>query len=254
MKCKNCGATLDEGALFCRRCGTAAPPAPEPKPKRAAGKKRANTGWLANVLAPIKGIGAWFADAFLRIKDRFADLKQAKIFKNRRLMMLIGAVAALLLVLIIVIASASSCCRTKQPKTPDDTAAAVIEALESGDGEALYRMTELSRAVLGAHPETFGAGDTPEAVMRGYYERLAGDLHGRLTEEYGEGFRLIGTLQTTVIDDTSIFETNRALGLEATQYAEISGPLSVDGETVTEIHIVAVELDGEWKPLVVYLY
>ena len=44
------------------------------------------------------------------------------------------------------------------------------------------------------------------------------------------------------------------LGLEATQYAEITGPLTVNGEQVKNIHIVAVELNGEWKPLVVYLY
>lgn len=254
MKCRNCGATLDEGALYCRKCGTSVAPLPETKPKRATGKKRANNGWLARIAAWIEGIAAWCSDAFMRIKDWFAGLKRSKFFKNRRLLMLTGVGAALLLVLIIVIASAASCGKAKKYRTPEETAAAVIEALEAGDGKTLCELTKLSENVLGKHPETFGAGDSPEAVMQGYYERLAGDLYTSLSAQYGKGFKLSGQLETTIVTDTSIFETNRALGLEAAQYAEIAGPLSVDGATVTNIHIVAVELNGEWKPLVVYLY
>ena len=254
MKCKNCGATLDEGALYCRKCGTAVPQKPESKPKRAAGGKRAKTGWLNRVSALIDGIRAWCVDAFAAVKGWFQNLGRSAFFRNRRLLMLTGIGAALLIVLIIVIASAASCKKTKTYKSPDEVTAAVFEALETGDGEKLYEMTELSVKVLGEHTEIFGEGGTPEEVMRGYYERLADELYTALTEQHGKGFRLSGTFETTIITDAAIFETNRALGLEAAQYAEISGPLSVDEEIAKSIRIVAVELNGAWKPVVVYLY
>ena len=254
MKCKNCGATLDEGALFCRRCGTAVSQKPDAKPARAVGGKRTQNKRLERITAAVKGIGAWFSDVFTRVKGWFTGLFQSAFFQNRRLLMLTGVGAALLVVLIIVIASAASCKKTKSYKTPDEVTAAVLEALEQGNGEQLYEMTALSREVLGKHTEIFGEGDTPEAVMRGYYERLADDFSEKLSTQYGKGFRLTGTFETTVITDTSIFETNRALGLEAAQYAEITGPLSVDEEIATSIRIIAVELDGAWKPVVVYLY
>lgn len=251
MKCKNCGATLDEGALYCRKCGTAVPQKPESKPKRAAGAK---AGWLERVTALIDGIRTWCVNAFAAGKGWVQNLGKSAFFRNRRLLMLTGAGAALLLVLIIVIASAASCKKTKTYKSPDEVTAAVLEALETGDGEKLYEMTELSVKVLGEHTEIFGEGNTPEEVMRGYYKRLADELYTALTEQHGKGFRLSGTFETTIITDAAIFETNRALGLEAAQYAEISGPLSVDEEIAKSIRIVAVELNGAWKPVVVYLY
>ena len=252
MKCKNCGATLDEGALFCRKCGTAAPKTPETETRSEKG-----TGvsvWKDRISGIFAGIKTRFTDAIAWIKGRFSDLKNAQFWKNRRLLMLTGAGAALLLVLIIVIASVASCKKTQKYRTPEALAAAVIEALNEGDGERLFKMAKLSENLLGVHTETFGGGETPEAVMKGYYERLAGDLNTRLTEQYGTEHRLEGQLETTIVADTSIFETNRALDLEAAQYAEISGPLTLNGESVTNVHIVAVELDGEWKLLVVYLY
>ena len=156
--------------------------------------------------------------------------------------------------LIVVIVCAVSCKKPVKYETPEKLTEAVIESLEKGDGKTLYEMTGLSHKVLGEHTELFGTGDTPEAVMQGYYERLAGDLSAELTAEYGEGCRLEGETETTVVTDTTIFEANRALNLEAEKYAEITGPLSVNGESVANLRIVAVEMDGEWKLLVVYLY
>ena len=74
MKCKNCGATLDEGALFCRKCGTAVPQTPEPTQKK-------------------------------RLAFKLPDL--SGLLKNRRLLVSLGAGLALLLVLIIVIVAVS---------------------------------------------------------------------------------------------------------------------------------------------------
>jgi len=259
MKCKNCGATLDEGALFCRKCGTAVAEKPAPKPvqtKRKQTKRGGSgaSGLLDRILGFFSAVGEWFSRAFAWIGDRFTAIRNAKIWKNRRLLMTIGAALALLVLLIVVISCAASCRKPEKYQTPDEVTAAVVEALEQGDGEKLYRMSTLSEKALGVHTETFGAGDTPEAVMRGYYARLAGDLQMQLAERYGKEYRLEGQLTTKIVSDTSIYETNRALGLEAAEYAEISGPLSVSGETVTNIHIVAADVDGEWKLLVVYLY
>ena len=255
MKCKNCGATLDEGALFCRRCGTSVPQEPEPEPKRKhKAKKTALSGIKDRVFGWFGKVGKWFSGMFAQIRNRFARLKTAKPAQKRRFLLLSGACAALLVVLIVVIVCAASCKKPRKYETPEKLTEAVIETLEKGDGEALYEMTGLSVKVLGEHTELFGAGDTPEAVMRGYYERLAGDLFTELTAQYGEGFRLEGETETTIVTDTTIFETNRALGLEAERYAEVTGPLTVNGESVTNLRIVAVELDGAWKLLAVYLY
>lgn len=254
MKCKNCGAPLDEGALFCRRCGTAAPETPEPKQKELTISLPDLTDVKDRISGFFRGIGAWFSGLFQRIGNRLKGLKDTPFFQNKRLLMLTGAGAALLAVLIIVIACAASCKKSAAYKTPEDVTAAVVKALETGDGEKLYEMTKLSEQVLGAHTETFGAGDTPEAVMQGYYKRLAGDFSAQLAERYGRNAALEAQTESEIITDASIFEANRALGLEAAQYAEITGTLSVNGETATNIHIVAVDLDGEWKPLVVYLY
>ena len=255
MKCKNCGATLDEGALFCRRCGTSVPQEPEPEPMRKHKAKKAVfsgitdriTGWFGK-------LGKWFSGTYAQIRNRFAGLKTAKPEQKRRFLLLSGACAALLVVLIVVIVCAVSCKKPVKYETPEQLTETVIETLEKGDGETLYNMAGLSHKVLGEHTELFGAGDTPEAVMQGYYERLAGDLHAGLTAEYGEGYRLEGETETTIVTDTAIFETNRALGLEAERYAEVTGPLYVGDAFVTNLRVVAVELDGEWKLLAVYLY
>ena len=253
MKCKNCGATLDEGALFCRKCGTSVPKVPEPKPVKKT-KKTATSGITDRTAGWFGQVGKWFSGTFAEVRNRFAGLKTAKPAQKRRFFLLAGTFATLLVVLIVVIAWAVSCNKPVKYETPEALTEAVIDALEKGDGKTLYEMTGLSVKVLGEHTELFGAGDTPEAVMQGYYERLAGDLYSELTSEYAEGYRLEGKTETTIVTDTTIFETNRALGLEATQYAEVTGPLTVDGESVTNLRVVAVELDGEWKLLAVYLY
>ena len=177
MKCKNCGATLDEGALFCRKCGTAAPREPEPMPQkrvrqRSDGKSR---------------IAEWFAKCFAWGKDRFERIRQARIWKNKRFLTVSGAALALLVVLIVVIVSAASCGGKTRIvfETSDDVIAAAIEALEQGDGERLWKMTETSEQLLGAHPEVFGEGDSPEAVMQRYYVQLADDFYTRMAERYG---------------------------------------------------------------------
>ena len=46
---------------------------------------------------------------------------------------------------------------------------------------------------------------------------------------------------------------NRALDIDATQYATISGPLLIGGDTVATISLTAVEWDGGWRLLIVYL-
>lgn len=247
MKCKNCGATLDEGALFCRKCGTAVPETPAPKRSALTAAKDRIVGFFA-------GVGAWCSAAIAKIGDGISKLKDSGLLKKRRFLMMCGAALLLLIVLIVVIACAASCKKTVKYETPDELSVAVVETLNAGDGEKLYEMAKLSEKALGVHTEIFGAGDTPETVMQRYYTRLAGDLETTLTERYGGEYRLEGQLETTIVADTSIFETNRTLGLEAARYAEITGPLSVNGEQVTNIRIVAVETDGEWKLIVVYLY
>ncbi|MBR4905431.1 MAG: zinc ribbon domain-containing protein [Clostridia bacterium] len=253
MKCKNCGATLDEGALFCRRCGTSVPKVPEPEPKQKA-KKTVFSGIWDRVSGWFGRVGKWFSGTYAMIRNRLAGLKTAKPAQKRRFLLLAGTFAALLVILIVVIACAVSCKKPVKYETPEKLTEAVIETLEKGDGEALYSMAGLSHKVLGEHTELFGAGDTPETVMQGYYERLAGDLYAELTAEYGEGYRLEGQTETTVVTDTTIFEANRALNLEAEKYAEITGPLYVGDAFVKNLRIVAVELDGAWKLLAVYLY
>ena len=255
MKCKNCGATLDEGALFCRKCGTSVTKMPEPEPKRdRKAKKTALSGISDRVSGWFGKVGQWFSGTIAMIRNRFAHLKTAKPAQKRRFLLLSGACAALMIVLIVVIVCVASCKPTVRYETPEKLTEAVVEALEKGDGKALYSMAGLSVKVLGEHTETFGKGDTPEAVMQGYYERLAGDLYADLTARYGEGYQLESTPETTLVTDTTIFETNRALNLEAERYAEIRTPLSVGGDPVTNLYLVAVELDGEWKLLAVYLY
>ena len=253
MKCKNCGATLDEGALFCRRCGTSVPQEPDPKPTKKA-KKTALSGITDRVAGWFGKVGKRVSGTFAQVRNRFARLKTAKPAQKRRFLLLAGTFAALLVVLIVVIACAVSCKKPVKYETPEKLTEAVIESLEKGDGKTLYEMTGLSHKVLGEHTEIFGAGETPEAVMQGYYERLAGDLYAELTARYGEGYRLEGQTETRIVTDTTIFETNRALGLEATQYAEVTGPLFVGDASVANLRVVAVELDGEWKLLAVYLY
>ena len=239
MKCKNCGATLDQGALFCRKCGTAAPKAPEPKKNMLSGlRQRLSAAW------------AWCA-------DRVSMIRNAKIWKNRRLLLAGGAALALLVLLIVIIASAASCGAKKTGfKTSDQLIEVAVDALERGDGERLYEMTKLSESLLGAHREVFGEGDTPEAVMRGYYTRLADGFRSKMTERYGKRFELEPQLSISTQTGSEIFETNRALGMEAEEFVTAKGFFSVDGEVVadTELYLVAAKLDGEWKLLVLYLY
>lgn len=218
MKCKNCGFELDEGALFCRKCGTAAPTPGEIEAEKRGSKAPA-----------------------LR-----------KLLKNRRFLTVAGIAAAALLLLILILCLAT-CGKTKTAfQTSDEAFAAAVDALKAGDGERLYRMTETSEAFLGAHPETFGEGDSPEAVMKDYYKRLADDFQTRLAP-YGEDFELLPLLETETLTGSAIFEANRALNVEAEEYATAEGPLSVNGETAANVYLVAAKLDGEWKLIVVYL-
>lgn len=224
MNCKNCGAPLDSGARFCRKCGTSVPEAPE-QPARPS---------VATVL-----------NGFVsRIRP---------VFRNKKLLLLIGICAAALALALILILSLVSC-RPMKLETPEAVADAVLRALERGDGDALQKMTELSEAVCGAHPELFGEGDTPHAVMKTYYRTLA-DTHSRAWKDaYGKDFRLEAQLTTERYTDTDVFEINRALDLDAAQYAVLKGPLLVNGSAAGSISITAVEWNGAWQPLIVYLY
>ncbi len=226
MNCRNCGAPLPPDARFCRRCGTDVPQTPPAAPKKSILKK------------PIAAVRQWF---------------DKPIFHNKKALLSIGGSAALLVLLLVLILSIASCA-PKKLKTPEAVADAVIGALEKGDGKALAALANLSEPLTGQHPEVFGEGETPEKVMRGYYDRLAGDLYARLKEQYGKRFTLEGALSTRILTGSDIWEANRSLDLDAAQYAELTGPLTVNGETVANARIVAVELNGEWKLLVVYLY
>ena len=219
MKCRNCGAELDEGALFCRKCGTAVP-----ETKEAAPKKRA-----------------------FRLPD------VSKLLKNRRAAIAIGAGAAALLLLILILCL-TTCGGTKTGfRSADEAFSAAVEALEAGDGERLYRMTETSAAFLGTHPETFGEGDSPEAVMKDYYKRLANNF-AALRKTYGTDGAVESRFETETLTGSAIFEANRALGVDAEEYAAAKGPLTINGETVGSVYLVAAKLDGEWKLIVLYLY
>lgn len=224
MNCRNCGAPLDPGARFCRKCGTDVPPEPAIVPRQ-----------------PI----------LTRIRQTAARLVQ-----NKRMLAVAIGVAALLLVTVLIICIAS--CAPKKLHSPDEVASAVLTALERGDGDRLCEMASLSEEVCGAHPELFGEGKNAHAVMQGYYQRLADGAYSKWSEAYGKRFSLDADLETELMEiqlysGTSLFELNRALGIDATRYAVLSGPLYINGNVVGSISLTAVEWDGQWRLLVVYL-
>ena len=90
--------------------------------------------------------------------------------------------------------------------------------------------------------------------MQNYYRTMAKSLKTRLDEQYGKGFRLELPAETTLLTGADTYETNRALGVDAPQYAVIGGTLFVEGNSVGTISMTAAEIDGEWKLLVVYIY
>lgn len=272
MYCRNCGAKLEDGALFCRKCGTSVLAEGE-KPSALTGRSAAKKGSEQSVFLdrgaekkkPEKPAAAdrppkRETPAVPADPEPFPeDFPVRKTPKRRRLnkrgrLIVIGAAALLLIVLTVVIVSVTSCKKPERFTSPEAVQNAVIAALEQGDGARLSGMAKVSEPVLGRHPETYGDGSTPEAVMRGYYDRLAGGLFERLSERYGSGFRLEAATETRLVTGTEIFEPNRTLNIEAERYAEITGTLSVNGETVGNIRIVAAELDGEWKLLIVYVW
>ena len=213
MNCRNCGAPLDEGAFFCRKCGTSVPENPVIQPK-------------ATLPSRLKG--------------------------NRPALILFGAGLLVLVLALVLILSAVSCSRSRF-RTPEAVTEAVLTALSKGDGERLSKLAKTSEPFLGLHPETFGTGDTPHAVMRGYYRALADSMRVNLIGRGGKRFTLGEPAETRFVSGTEIFEPNRTLGIDATQYAVTSGPLTVDGEATASIQIIAAELDGEWKLIVVYV-
>ena len=231
MKCRNCGATLDEGALFCRKCGTAVLKETEPK----------KTGFFQAALLKIK---TWVQ----KTKTFFSGG-----FKNRRLLPIIGIAAALLIVLIVVIVCFASCKKPARFSSPDEVKAAVVTALETGDGDRLAALSKTAEPILGLHPEVYGEGESSEAVMEEYYRRLATDIKETLSARFGKQVSLEAVTQTRIAGDSQRFEANRALNIEASQYATLTGPLTVGGETVKYLCMVAAELNGEWKLMVVYL-
>lgn len=214
MNCKTCGAPLDEGALFCRKCGTEVPKTqPHPSSKRSP-------------LSALK--------------------------HNRTLLLWIAGAVLLLAAVLIVTVSVLSCSR-RTPTTPEEIADAVVAALQKGDGDRLCALAKTGEAFLGQHTEQFGEGDSPEAVMRAYYRTLADDFKQHLTDAYGKDFLTEAQLTITYASGTAVFEPNRALNIEATQYATLTGPLTVSGSTIGTLRLVTAEINGEWKLLVVYL-
>ena len=213
MNCRNCGAPLDEGARFCRKCGTSVPEQASFSPK-------------PSLLSRVKG--------------------------NKPALYLIGAGVLILLVALILVVSVVSCSRNHL-RSPEAVTEAVLSALESGDGNRLCTLAKTSEPLFGRHPEEFGAGDTPHAVMQGYYRALADSMRAKRIELGGKRFALGESANTRLVSGSEIFESNRALDVDATQYAVTSGPLTVDGEAMANIQIVAAEIDGEWKLIVVYI-
>lgn len=219
MNCRNCGAPLDEGAKFCRKCGTEVPETPAAPEKKRAG---------------------------------FAALKTELLHNRKLLYPVAGGVLLLVIALILVISVVS--CSQKALKTPEDVADAVVSALQKGDGDRLYALSKTAVPLLGQHPEVFGEGDSPEDVMRTYCRTLADTLKTRLSETYGRDFVLEAQLTAETVTGTAIFEPNRALDVDAAQYAVLTGPLTVSGDPVGTLRLVAAEIGGEWKLLVVYVY
>lgn len=305
MNCKNCGAPLDEGALFCRKCGTSVDETREPSPfsdlkpkkKRFASQRatqeKAPSPFLDLKPDKKKGDVLRDADPFptqetspesehvtpprphsepksepepdkapKRIRERKAPGKRklpelpkfGKLPKKSRTALLIGVAALVLIVLTVVIVSAVSCGKKERFDSPEALKDAVVEALERGDGGRLAALAKISAPFFGRHPETFGEGETPEAVMRGYYDRTANEFRAKLTERFGPGCSPKADTDTWILSGSEIFETNRALGLEAPQYAEMTGPLTVNGEAVASLRIVGAELDGAWVLIAVYVY
>ena len=213
MNCRNCGAPLDEGAFFCRKCGTSVPKQPAVQPKKT-------------LLSRLKS--------------------------NKAALILLAAGAAVLLLALVLILSVVSCSRNRF-RTPEAVTEAVLTALSNGDSDRLCKLSRTSEPFLGQHPEAFAAGDTPHAVMQGYYRALGESVRIRLLERGGNRLGLGEQAETRFVSGSEIFESNRSLDIDATQYAVTSGPLTVDGETVASIQIIAAELDGEWKLIVVYI-
>lgn len=285
MKCRQCGAELDEGALFCRTCGAAVSPEPEPEPflfepepepvAASAGRCRVCGAKLDEGALFCRTCGAAAlpepepaeesvpepAAEFVpepvehEPKKHAAHRKRFRLPKlNRRLLAAIGVAVVLLAVLVTVIVCAVSCGGKDGFQTTDELKDAVIAALEKGDGDRLQALAKTSEPILGQHPEEFGEGKTPNAVMQNYYRTMAKSLKTRLDEQYGKGFRLELPAETTLLTGADTYETNRALGVDAPQYAVIGGTLFVEGNSVGTISMTAAEIDGEWKLLVVYIY
>ena len=74
-----------------------------------------------------------------------------------------------------------------------------------------------------------------------------------MIERYGKRASLDAETTTRILSGTDVFEANRALGIEAEEYAIVSGPLSVDGETIKDLYLVAANQSGRWKLIVLYL-
>lgn len=225
MNCRNCGAPIEPGARFCRKCGTDVPQTP--------------------VVAPRTSV---FQKAVAAVKKLF----DRPFFHNKKLLLTIGGGTALAVLILILILSIVSC-SGKKLRTPEDVADAVLSALETGDGAALAKMAALSEPVCGAHPEIFGEGDTPHKVMTGYYKTLAETHCEAWKEAYGKRFDLTAQLETDTYTGMDLFEINRALDIDAQQYKVLTGPLLIDGKTVGSISMTVVEWDGEWQLLVLYV-
>ena len=162
-----------------------------------------------------------------------------------------GIAAAVLLTAVIVLVV---CCGRKAGfKTTNDLMNAVVEALKAGDGERLLEMTELSEKFVEANPNTFGRGDTPDAVMKAYYADLAGPFAARLKASYGEGYNLLPWFKSIERTGTDAEIGNLTYGLDAEEYEEKYGFLTVDGEVVADAYLMMAKLNGRWRLIVVTL-
>ncbi len=269
MKCRHCGAELDEGARFCRFCGTeaqtepelvlASDTAPDTEPDRTPDPEPEPVAEERTELPLPERDQTIAFDETAEVRPKPKKRIRLRLPKSLpnitpRFLVFCGIAALLLVVLLVVIISAVSCGAKDRFDSPEAVQNAVIAALERGDGDRLYRLAETSVPVLGQHPERFGEGKTPKAVMKRYYRTLAGEFRDRVASQYGKNFRLEFPAETSILTDGDLFEANRALGTEASQYRVISGTLFIEGNSVGTISMTAAEIDGEWKLLVVYIY
>ena len=166
--------------------------------------------------------------------------------------LLLGGIAVALLGTVVILL-VLFCGRRTSFKTTSELSFAAAEALQAGDDQRLFKMTELSEKFLESNPGLLGEGDLPEDIMRTYYAGLAGPFSARLRAAYGENCYLMPWFESIERTGTDAETGNLAFGLEAEEYMEKYGFFTVDGEVVADAYIMMAKLNGRWKLIIVTL-